>query len=77
MSDQNIDDLLEQVQAAEIEISRCDVTIRELWTELIRLARLGTAASMKYQQLTRVESERARWISLRERVRASIASIGR
>lgn len=30
MSDQTIHDLLKQVQAAEIEISRCDVTIREL-----------------------------------------------
>ena len=59
MSDQIIDDLLKQVQAGEIEINRCDATIHALWTELIRLARLGTTAWTEYQHLTEVESERA------------------
>ncbi|NMM02988.1 hypothetical protein HHL24_34375 [Paraburkholderia sp. RP-4-7] len=74
MSDQKFGDLLIQVQAAEIEITRCDATIRTLWTELRRLARLGIAASTEYQHLIEVENERQRRISLRERIRATLAS---
>ncbi|CAE6860720.1 hypothetical protein R75465_07649 [Paraburkholderia aspalathi] len=73
MSDQKFDDLLKQVQAAEVEITRCDATIRALWTELRRLARPGIAASTEYQHLIEVENERQRWISLRERIRATLA----
>jgi hypothetical protein len=74
MSDQKFDELLKQVQTAEIEITRCDATIRALWTELRRLARLGIATSTEYQHLIGVENERQRWISLRERIRATLAS---
>ena len=77
MSDQEFDDLVKQVQAAEIEITRCDATIRALWTELRRLARPGVAASTEYQHLIEVESERERWISVRERIRATLASASR
>jgi len=77
MSDQEFDDLVKQVQAVEIEITRCDATIRALWAGLIRLARLGIAASTEYQRLTEVENERERWISLRERIRTTLASVGR
>jgi hypothetical protein len=77
MSDQEFDDLVKQVQAVEAEITRCDATIRALWAELIRLARLGIAASTEYQHLIEVESERERWISVRERIRATLASASR
>lgn len=77
MSDQEFDDLVKQMQVAEAEITRCDATIRALWAELIRLSRLGIAASTEYQHLTEVENERGRWISLRERIRATLAGSGR
>jgi hypothetical protein len=76
MSAQEFDDLVKQIQAVEVEITRCDTTIRALWAELIRLARLGIAASTEYQHLIEVESQRERWISLRERIRSTLASAG-
>lgn len=77
MSDQKFNDLVKQVQAVELEITRCDATIRALWAELIRLGRLGIAASKEYEHLVEAESERNRWVSLRERIRATLASDGR
>lgn len=77
MTDQEFDDLLKQAGAAEIEITRCEATIHALWAELTRRARLGIAASTEYRHLVDVEGERERWISLRERVRTTLASAGR
>ncbi|MFM0175624.1 hypothetical protein PQR33_40645 [Paraburkholderia sediminicola] len=77
MDDQKFHDLVKQVQATEIEITRCDTTIRALWTELKRFARLGIAASTEHQHLIQVENERQRWISLRERIQATISSAAR
>ncbi len=74
MSDQEFDDLASRVQAAEVEIARCDTTIRALWSELIRLARFGIAASTEYQHLIEVEGERERWILVREHIRTTLAS---
>lgn len=77
MTDQEFDDLVRQVQAVEIEITRCDVTVSRLWTGLIELARLGIAASTEYQQLVEVEGERQRLISRRDKIRAVLAHAGR
>jgi hypothetical protein len=76
MRDQKFDDLVKQVQAVEIEITRCDATIRALWAELTRLGRLGIAASKEYEHLVEAENERNRWILLRERIQTTLASVG-
>lgn len=54
-----------------------NATVRALWTELTRLARLGVAASMAYQQLTEVESNRQRLVLQREEIRLALADAGR
>ncbi|WP_042264213.1 hypothetical protein [Paraburkholderia heleia] len=77
MSDQEFDDFVRRLKAVEVEIDRCDATVRALWTELTRLARLGVAASMAYQQLTEVESNRQRLILQREEIRLALADAGR